>query len=164
MSVNGIIARENREEDFLSEDNYKTFVKLAHKTGCMIWGRKTHEAVRNYGRDAFEEIGDIKKIVVSQNSDFQLENDFELVKSPKEALEKLEKLGFKEVILTGGSNLNSSFAKENLIDEIILNIQSVVIGKGIPLFWPEEFDLNLELKEINKISEKIIQLHYIVNK
>jgi len=164
MSVNGFIARENREEDFLSEDNYQTFVELANKTGCAVWGRRTHETIRTYGDEAFEQIKDVKKIVISQNSDFQVEDDIELVTSPKEALEKLEQQGFKEVILTGGSTLNSFFAKENLIDEIIFNVQAVIVGKGIPVFCPEDFDLNLKLKEINKISENITQLHYVVNK
>ena len=164
MSLNGFIARENRQEDFLSEDNYKTFVDLAHQTGCIVWGRKTHEAVRNWDKRYFEQIKDIKKIVVSQNSDFQIEDDFELATSPKQALEKLEQQGYEKVILTGGSSLNSSFAKENLIDEVILNIQSVIIGKGLPLFCSESFDLSLRLKEMIKVSENIIQLHYIVNK
>jgi dihydrofolate reductase len=164
MSLNGIIARENRQEDFLSEDNYKTFVDLAHQTSCIIWGRKTHEAVRNWDKKYFEQIKDVKKIVISQNSDFQIEDDFELATSPKQALEKLEQQDFKEVILTGGSSLNSSFAKENLIDEVILNIQSIIVGKGISLFSPENFDLDLKLKEIKKISDEIIQLHYTVNK
>jgi dihydrofolate reductase len=164
MSVNGLIARENGDEDFLSETNYQTFVGLAHKSGCMIWGRKTHEAVRNYERDAFKPIEDIKKIVVSRNIDFQLEDGFEIVKSPKKALDKLNQQGFKEVILTGGSSLNSSFAKENLIDEVILNIQSIIVGEGVPLFSPENFELALKLKEVKKVSNEIIQLHYIVNK
>ena len=163
MSVNGFIARENREEDFLSEDNYQTFVDLANKTGCAIWGRRTHETMRTYGKEAFEKIKNVKKIVISQNPDFQIEDGIELIESPKKALEKLEQQGFEEVILTGGSSLNSSFAKENLINEVIFNIQAVIVGKGIPVLSPDDFDLNLKLKEINKISENIIQLHYIVN-
>jgi dihydrofolate reductase len=164
MSTNGLIARENGDEDFLSETNYQTFVELAHQSGCMIWGRKTHEAVRNYEGDAFKPIGDVKKIVVSRNTNFQVENGFEIARLPREALNKLKQQGFKEVILTGGPSLNSSFAKENLIDEVILNIQSIIVGKGISLFSPENFDLDLKLKEIKKISDEIIQLHYTVNK
>lgn len=38
-SVNGVIARENNEEDFLSEDNWDTLFQLANKSGCIIWGR-----------------------------------------------------------------------------------------------------------------------------
>jgi dihydrofolate reductase len=164
MSVNGYIARENREEDFLSEDNYETFVGLANQSGAAVWGRRTHETMRDYGKEALDKIKNIKKIVISRDDKFKIEEGFDLSKSPKEAIEKLESQGLKEVILTGGSNLNSSFARENLIDEIILNLQAVIVGKGLPVFYPEDFDLNLTLKEIKKISDQIVQLHYIVNK
>ncbi len=164
MSINGFIARENRDEDFLSEENYETFVKLANQTGSAIWGRRTHETMRTYGKDAFDKIRNVKKIVITRDSDFKIEENCELAKSPEEAIKKLDSQGFKEVILTGGSSLNSSFATENLIDEVILNIEAVIIGKGLPLFCPENFDLNLKLKKINKLSDDIIQLHYIVNK
>jgi len=164
MSVNGFIARENRDEDFLSEDNYETFVGLANQSGAAIWGRRTHETMRAYGKEAFDKIENVKKIVISRDDDFKIEDGFDLAKSPKEAIEKLEDQGLKEVILTGGSNLNSSFAKENLIDEVIFNLQAVIISKGLPVFYPENFDLDLTLKETKKISDQIFQLHYIVNK
>ena len=43
ISLNGIIARENNEEDFLSNKNWQMLVKLTNRTGCVIWGHKTHE-------------------------------------------------------------------------------------------------------------------------
>ena len=163
MSVNGFIARENNDEDFISDNNWGTFVDLTHKTGCLIWGRKTLEVVKDWEESYLNQLNGIKKIIVS-NKKLDLDKDYELANSPKQALEILKKSGYTEVILCGGSINNSSFAKENLIDEIIFNIEAVIIGKGIPIFCSDSFDLNLKLKEINKISKNIIQLHYIVNK
>ncbi|KKS79899.1 MAG: Bifunctional deaminase-reductase domain protein [Candidatus Beckwithbacteria bacterium GW2011_GWA2_43_10] len=71
-------------------------------------------------------------------------------------------MGFKEVILTGGSINNSAFGKLGLINEIILDIEGVIIGQGIPLFNPEEFELKLQLKTVKKVTENILQLHYKV--
>jgi dihydrofolate reductase len=163
ISLNGIIARNNNDEDFNSDESWKSFVDLTNKAGCLIWGRKTLENVKRWDELYLNQLKDIKKVIVS-NNELILEKDYELANSPEQALEILEKLGYAEVILCGGSINNSSFAKKNLIDEIIFNIEPVVIGSGIPIFKADEFDLNLKLKEINKISEKIIQLHYIVNK
>ena len=70
--------------------------------------------------------------------------------------------GFKSVLLTSGATLNSSFAKLGLIDEVILNVEPVIEGKGIPLFKPEDFELKLELVEMKKSKGKTIQLHYKV--
>ncbi len=165
ISLNGIIARENNEEDFLSDYNWFTFVELAHKAGCTIWGRKTYDVVtETYSKQLLDTIKEVKKLIVSADKDFKPNEGFESVKSPKDALEKAEELGFKEVILSGGSGLNSSFVKENLIDEIIVNIEPVIIGKGIPLFSPSDFDLKLSEPEVEMKQHGIIQLRYKVRK
>jgi hypothetical protein len=49
ISLNGMVARENDDTDFLAHDNWEIFVELAYQVGAMIWGRKTHEIVRTYG-------------------------------------------------------------------------------------------------------------------
>ena len=164
ISMNGIIARENNEEDFLSHENWNTFVELAHKAGCMIWGRKTHEVVETWEEKYLYEIKGIKKVVVSSDPSFKVGEGSLKVSTPKEALQSLSERGFEEVIVSGGAKLNTSFAKVNLIDEIILNVDSVVVGKGIPLFFPDDFDLKLKLIRTKRINENIIQLHYKVIK
>lgn len=164
ISANAIIARENNKEDFLSHDNWITFAKLAKKAGCMIWGRKTHEIVRKWEKEYHDDIRNVTKLVVSADPDFRLEAGYHPAKSPEEALKLLRSKGFREVILTGGSMLNSSFAKAGLIDEIILNVEPVVVGRGIGLFFPAEFVLRLKLLGIKKIGRGIVQLHYRVVK
>lgn len=161
-SLNGIIARANNEEDFLSDENWKTFVELTRKTGCIIWGRKTHEVVKTWEQGYLNDIASITKVVVSSDKNLELEAGYVRANSPKDAVEKLENLGFKEALLTGGSGLNTSFAKERLIDEVILNFNPVLIGRGIPLFSPQEFDLKLKLIETKKITDNIVQVHYEV--
>lgn len=161
-SLNGIIARENNEEDFLSFENWKSLVELASKAGALIWGRKTYEIVKSWKREYLESLDNVKRLIVSSDGGFQPAEGFLKANSPQDAVDILTKEGFDEAILSGGSRMNSSFAKEGLIDEIILNIDSVVIGKGIPLFSPGEFDLKLELLESKRIADDIIQLHYKV--
>lgn len=164
ISLNGIIARENNEEDFLSHDNWNTFVELAKSTGCMIWGRKTQEIVETWEGEYLNDIKDIKKVVISSNPNLKLGENYIQASSPVDSLNKLEREGIKSVTLTGGSQLNSSFAKEELIDEIKLNIEPVVVGKGISLFYPTDFDLKLKLLSTKQISDQIIQVHYSVIK
>src|SRR5574339_1305119 len=145
MSVNGIIARENNEEDFLSHQSWISMLELCKETGTLIWGRKTQEVVKTWDKKYLEEIQSIRKIIVSTEKNLPLEEGFTVVNSPKEALERLQNEGFETALVVGGSTLNSSFAKEGLIDEVILNIDPVIVGKGIPLFKSENFDLNLSL-------------------
>ena len=164
MSLNGIIARQNNEEDFISHDCWQAWLEAIRETGCILWGRKTHEIVKTWPKQYFADLKGLKLMVVSSNQWYSVGEGFELASSPHEALEKLSRDGFKSAILTGGSGLNSSFAKSNLIDEVILNIEPVIIGKGIPVFNPDVFDLKLKLVRMKKSRGKTIQLKYRVIK
>lgn len=54
--------------------------------------------------------------------------------------------------------------KEGLVDEIYLDIEPIVLGKGIQLFEDADFESKLELLETRKFSNNEIQLHYKVLK
>jgi len=163
-SLNGIIATPDNKEDFLSHENWEEFVKAVKQRGCFIWGRKTYENVRTWDAAYLDHLKDATKVIVSSDPELILAAGFIWANSPEEALDILDKKGFKEVVLTGGSKINSSFAKLGLIDEMLINLEGVIVGKGIPLFDPAEFELPLELIESNKITANIIQLRYKVKK
>lgn len=164
ISVNGIIAGENNEEEFISHDSWLAWLEIVRKYGCVIWGRKTHQVVQTWPKAYLDDIKGIKVVVVSTQPDFKIGPGFKLADSPQSALKILEEQGFKSVVLTGGSTLNSSFAKAGLIDEVILNIEPVIEGKGIPLYKQEDFELKLELIEMKKSKGKTIQVRYQVIK
>lgn len=163
ISANGIIATKTGSEDFLSHTNWIQFVKLAKKTGCFIWGRKTYEAVIKWEGDYLKDLEGLKKVVISHSA-IDLQNGFVLADSPESALLLLEKEGFSEAIVTGGSTINSEFAKHGLIDEVIFDVNPSILGEGIPIFNPTDFQLSLDLIESEEIRDGIIELHYKVKK
>ena len=67
-------------------------------------------------------------------------------------------------MVCGGGELNSSFMKENLVDEMYIDIEPLVFGKGIKVFADAVFEKKLELIETKKFSPNEIQLHYKVKK
>lgn len=164
ISLNGIIATPDYKEDFLSHENWNEFVSAVQKRGCLIWGRKTYELVREWPESYLKPLENITKIIISSDDNLKLDDGFILASSPEQAIEKLTEKGFTEAILTGGSSNNSSFAEKNMIDEIILNIEGVIIGNGIPLFKPSDFQLQLKLISTTKVSDNIIQVCYKVIK
>lgn len=164
ISLNGMIARANNEEDFISHDSWLEWLKWIRKSGCLVWGRKTHQIVKTWGKQYLDDIKGIKIIIVSTNPDYDVGDGITLAQSPEESLKILEKEGYDEVIVTGGSGINSSFAKAGLLDEVVFNVEPVVVGKGIAVFNPQEFDLKLELRNIVKLSDNLVQFHYIVQK
>ena len=68
------------------------------------------------------------------------------------------------IILAGGSILNTSFLEQNLVDEIYLDVEPTVMGKGIPLFQNKDFEKKLEFISSKNISKNEIQLHYKIIK
>ncbi len=96
------------------------------------------------------------KAVKSDNSNLTF------VTKPSEALRFLKQQGLKEALIAGGGKLNGSFMKEELVDEIYLDIEPTVFGKGIPLFGDANFESKLQLINIKKLSGNEIQLHYHV--
>jgi len=162
-SLNGFIADEKGEEDFLLEENWKTFLELAKKHKCIVIGGNTYEVIKSWGKDY--DIGKIKgfeKIVISLRKDIKLSEGYTLGNSIEEGIDIAKSFGVNSLILTGGSELNKGFVKKNLIDEIILNINPVLIGNGIKIFKEDDFEVKLKLMDVKKIKEEIVQLRYRV--
>jgi dihydrofolate reductase len=163
VSANGIIATKDGGEDFLSDTTWKCFAKRANEIGCTIWGRKTYEAVLKYDQHYLDDIKNVRKVVVSR-SGLEMRVGYSLVKSPESALELLGSEGFNEILISGGSTLNAEFAKQNLIDEIILDVNPIVLGNGIPVFSGSDFEMRLNLKSAKIIEGGNLELVYEVLK
>lgn len=161
ISLNGIIATPDGKEEFLSDENWNVFVQEAKKIGCIIWGHNTYKQILTWSDKYFNSLDGITKIIVSSQKKITLDPRFELANSPEHALQILENKGFKKVTITGGSTLNAEFAKRNLISEILLTVNPVIVGNGIPLFKPSDF--MLELKPIeSKVINGLVHLRYKV--
>lgn len=163
ISANGIIATSDGSEDFLSHQNWIQFVGLVKQVGSIIWGRKTYEEVSTWPAEYFDSLENVTKIVVSENLE-AIDERFVLVKSPEEALKYLSQHDFDQTVITGGSTINSYFAQKKLIDEVILNVNPSLVGRGIPLFKPKDFLIDLKLISCTPIGEDIIELHYQLNR
>lgn len=164
MSLNGFIAAEDGGEDFISHGNWQTLVELSGEYGNLIIGRKAYDAVKSWGEGyGFDDFKNIKKIIISRQN-LNLGSDYVLAKSPEETLKILEKENFKNALISGGSIINSAFIKSNLLDELIINIEPVVIGEGISLFSPDDFESKLLLIGSKTLDNGIVQLHYKVIK
>lgn len=163
ISANGIIATETGDEEFLSHENWEKFCELAREYGNFIVGRKTYEAVKKWdGGYSFDDLVGVEKIVISQDQSLQLDKGYTLASSPQDALAKLSR--FERALVTGGANINSAFAKTNLLDEIILNVEPTFVGKGVPLFAPQDLELSLKFISSKESDKGILTLNYSVVK
>jgi len=147
----------------LSHENWEKFCELANEFGNFIVGRKTYEAVKKWDEGYnFDDLVGVEKIVISQDASAELSEGYTLATSPEDALALLAQKGFEKALVTGGSTINSAFAKGHLLDEIILNIEPVLIGHGIPLFAQTDFDLKLKFVSVGQAQNGILTLKYHV--
>ena len=164
MSANGLIARPDGEEDFLSHANWESFTELVDQCQNLIVGRKTYEAVKqweeNYSFDDFSAV----KVVLTRDQAYALDAGYKRAATPEEALAILRSHGCAQALLTGGAGANTSFMACGLVDELLINVEPVVIGEGIPLFSSEGFDAHLQLLDVKQLPQGILQLRYVVIK
>ena len=159
-TVNGYIAKENNETPW-SDEEWQHFSKFVKEIKNIIIGRNTYEIMKE--RDEFSKIGNPFTVVVSKE-DFAHNSNFAIAKSLKKALKILKEKKFAKALVAGGGMLNSSFMKEKFVDEIYLDVEPLVFGKGIKLFSDNDFDAKLELIETKSLSKNSIQLHYKILK
>lgn len=166
MTVNGFIAKEDDDTSFVSENEWNSFRAMVADIGNMIIGNRTYEIMKK--GDEFKDLENIRVVVVSKVSNDATSNiisdKHSIAKSPQEALVILEKEGFERALVAGGGTLNASFMKENLVDEIYLDIEPVIFAEGIRLFAENDFEAKLKLIETKNLSSDEIQLHYRVLK
>lgn len=165
ITANGMIAKLDGNTDFTSQEDWASFKKIATQTKAVVIGRNTYNSYLKSPEQLWPEC---KFFVLT--SDENLKSDYPNVEilvstSPNKILELIEKQGFNEVCIAGGGFNNSNFLKDNLIDEIYLDIEPTIYSNGIPLFCPlADFETRLELLEVNKLSSQTVQLHYKVIK
>ncbi|MDP2637469.1 MAG: dihydrofolate reductase family protein [Candidatus Levybacteria bacterium] len=163
ISINGYVAKKNGDSEWTSDEDLKGFYEHSKKAGNIVMGKNTFYAASSYGYFPFP---DSLNVIMSHQAIENKWKDKVIIadKLPKEVLRILEEKGFQEVFIAGGGQINSSFIKEKLIDEIYLDVEPLVFGRGIKLFADSDFEFDLELLECKNLNKNTIQLHYKVLK
>lgn len=161
-SVNGIIATESGNEDFLLERNYEIMLELLKEYDVLIWGRKTFDNVVSWGEKYIRALANTNVIILSKNKQNSAFSNVHYCTSLDECLKLCEKKHFHKLFVSGGATINNSFMEKGLVDKIILNYNPYVLNKGIPLFNGYFFEYELELIKVVNEQSGIVQIHYQV--
>jgi dihydrofolate reductase len=106
-----------------------------------------------------------KNVILTRNKSrkSEWENLVYTDRPPAAILSDLEAEGFTQVVLAGGSLINSLFAQAKLIDEVIITVSPFIFGYGLSLF-SEEIAMDLELREVERLGQNLVYLRYKVRK
>lgn len=70
----------------------------------------------------------------------------------------------KNLWVVGGGDLAGQFYDAGLLDEIIVQIGSVTLGQGKPMFPRRVLHPTLRLKSVHQMSQGMVELHYEIIK
>ena len=164
-SINGLIATEDGNEDFLSERGWKIMLEFLEEYDVLIWGRKTWENIISWGEEYLKDLKDLNIIILSsKNIETKKIPNVIYCNSIDEVLKVCEKMKYEKLFISGGATINNDKIKKGIVDEIILNYNPFVLNKGIPLFKGNYFENKLKLEKIIKEKDDIVQVHYSIVK
>jgi len=165
MSLDGYIAKRNDDLSFLKlvekegEDyGYKEFTS---KIDTIIIGRKTYDYVLKEIGPSHYDNGKRDIYVITRTdrpkvgrTTFYSGNIAELVK-------RLKSEKGKNIYCDGGAEVINELLKQNLIDEFIISVIPVLLGKGTRLFKDERPEQTLEFIKAKTFETGLTQLYYM---
>jgi len=146
ISSDGFIARNDGSEDFILDNLWPNFLNLCREYGALIMGRKTYDAIQQYGEEfiqPFEELP-IRKIVISGNQSFRPKQGYIVAHSPNDVIAIAP-----DALVSSGPTLNNFLLKNGLVKKIILHEVPTAIGEGIKPFDRD----GISLTPIKGVSE-----------
>jgi len=158
VSVNGYITYGEDNSDWVSETDWQVFDKLKNETGIMVMGSKTFEQFQ----DDFP-LGGALNVVMTHKPDLlskQVDGVLFTDKAPKEVVEMVKEKGYGQLMLIGGRDLNTSFQKDRLINEIWLDIHPVLFGDGKAIFDKINLFQNLSMIGLTKLDNSQVLVKY----
>jgi len=178
VSLDGYIGGSNGEMDWIvyNEEMVKNARELCDQAGGALYGRTTYEMMAGYWPTVLTDpnaapmdlhharwVEDIPKVVFSTTMDSADWKNTTLVKDHlTEAVMKLKQQPGDELLIFGSPRLTHSLAKLGLIDQYHMNLNPVVLGKGMPLFDPNIGTTKLNLLKSHPFECGVVSLRYEV--
>lgn len=158
MTADGFIAKNPNQTstDWTSSADKEIFIERTKEAGVIIMGLTTYQTI---GKPLPGRLNMI--MTLEPDKSLNIPDKLEYTNTPPEKLLKeLENRGFKEVILGGGTTINSLFLNAGLVDEIQITIEPLLFGGGLTLFKNLDLNQKLELVEIKNLGNSVINLRY----
>ena len=166
MSLDGKLTRwkDSPASDWASPEDSAYFLKVIRQSKLLVMGSNTFAI--NRPKPEKERLRIVMTREPEKYQKLAIPGQLEFTgETPKQLVKRLEKAGFKQMLLVGGQKLAMAFFRENLIDEFRVTIEPRIFGKGASLIEEVELDLRLQLFSFEKLNEQgTLLLKYYVRK
>ena len=165
-TIDGFIAHTDHTVDgFVAEGEHVTeYLESLHNDyDVVVMGRRTYEFGFQYG--VTNPYPWLKQYVFSRSMEKSPDANVELVsQNIIDFVRELKRESGKDIYLCGAAELASSLLAEELIDEIILKLNPVLFGSGIPLFSGAVQQTALDLIGSKVYDTGVVLLQYRVKR
>ncbi|MBS0027507.1 dihydrofolate reductase family protein [Chitinophaga sp. 22321] len=162
-SANSLTSNERNDPFWLSQEYGQGFMQIAQQTKAVIMGKKTYNILAPDYLPLKDE-GTLAVLTHDTNAAPANEAVVFTDKTPPEIVAMLEGRGHREAVIIGGTATTTAFMQAGLVDDIILVIEPILFGGGLPLFNPADFEYPLHLREVTKLNDNTIRVHYSIAK
>jgi dihydrofolate reductase len=155
ITADGMIARNQAHfPDWTCPADKRMFKERTQEAGVVIFGSRTFQTI---GKPL---AGRLNIVLTRYPERFHSrENLMFSSATPEDLLNDLERQGFKEAVLAGGSIINTLFVKSRLINEVVLTVAPQIFGQGLSLF-SEPCDVGLQLLGVQNLDSHFVVLRY----
>ena len=145
--------------EWSSKEDFQFFQKTKKANNLLVMGSGTFDDVKAVEKSGLRPEKERLRIVLTKNpgkyKKFDVKGQLEFSKeTPKELIQRLGKLGYKQMLLVAGGKVANSFFKENLINELWLTVEPKIFGSGKSLAQGKDLDVNLKLLSSDKLNKQ----------
>ncbi len=165
VSLDGFIATLDGGVDWLENERFIVegvdygYFDFYNRIDTVLMGKNTYDFIVNL--DVPYPYADVKNYVFSRRENNDTTGHCEFVQNdPIGFVKELKKQAGKDIWLVGGGEINGLLLNAGLIDEMIVSVAPVVLGKGITLFGSNQNEKELFW---NLDSSKAFETGFVVN-
>jgi dihydrofolate reductase len=156
-SLDGYIAGPAGEIDWLFTDQDYGYTEFFAGVDTVIMGRKTYEVSLGFGDYPYP---GTRGIVFSRTRRGSDANVTFAAGDIATTLSELKRAPGKNIWLVGGGEIVAECVAHDLIDEFLLFVHPIILGRGIPLFAPGLPRRTLQLVNCASFDSGLVQLSY----
>ena len=159
-----------------NEEMGEKLLEHLNDADTILLGRKTYEAMAEYwpaktldpefprqDLAIADKMNRYSKVVFSTTiTDPGWNNSSIVARNPEKEIYKLKQQRGKNIILYGSGRLASSIIRTSLVDEYLLWIHPVILGRGKLLFTNTDMQMNLKLQSSVPFASGVIAFCYEV--
>jgi dihydrofolate reductase len=160
-SLDGYIAGSNHEIDWLFSGGDYGYAAFYDSIDTTISGFNTYKLALSFGSFPYP---DKKNFVFSNHHKHEEDTPVIFIPEvPAGFIQDLKEKPGKDIWLVGGGQINTLMLNAHLIDEMIISIHPIILGKGIPLFAGSPQRRNFDLANSKTYPDGLLQVTYKLN-